>query len=109
MGDNRIGVPGRIPARVSRSSKSSQQPSADTRVASTTRHTGLARSAYYRWLMDRAERLVYPEEDHPHHGRAQAARLRVALTAGSDTSRAARILAELQEHSPEFVRLWELP
>lgn len=72
------------------------------------RHTGLARSAYYRWFMDPAERLVYPEEDHERHGRAQAARLRVALTAGSDVPRAGRILAELQEHSPEFVRLWEL-
>ncbi|MER7564122.1 helix-turn-helix transcriptional regulator [Streptomyces sp. NPDC097941] len=73
-----------------------------------TRHTGLASSGYYRWFMDPAERLVYPEETHESHGRAQAARLRAALTAGSDTPRAARILAELQEHSPEFVRMWEL-
>ncbi|TLS46315.1 helix-turn-helix transcriptional regulator [Streptomyces montanus] len=73
-----------------------------------TRHTGLASSGYYRWFMDPAERFVYPEETHESHGRAQAARLRAALTAGSDTPRAARILAELQEHSPEFVRMWEL-
>ncbi|WP_105971744.1 helix-turn-helix transcriptional regulator [Streptomyces geranii] len=73
-----------------------------------TRHTGLSRSAYHRWFMDPAERLVYPEEDHDRHGRAQAARLRVALTAGSDIPRAARILAELRSHSPEFVRFWEL-
>ncbi|MFD5257659.1 helix-turn-helix transcriptional regulator [Streptomyces bobili] len=73
-----------------------------------TRHTGLASSGYYRWFMDPAERLVYPEETHESHGRAQAARLRATLTAGSDTPRAARILAELQEHSPEFVRMWEL-
>ncbi|WP_328355113.1 helix-turn-helix transcriptional regulator [Streptomyces sp. NBC_00445] len=72
------------------------------------RHTGLASSGYYRWFMDPAERLVYPEDVHESHGRAQAARLRAALTAGSDTPRAARILAELQEHSPEFVRMWEL-
>ncbi|MEV1064563.1 hypothetical protein [Streptomyces sp. NPDC050263] len=65
-------------------------------------------SAYYRWFMDPAERLVYPAEDHEHHGRTQAARPRVALSAGSDAPRAARILAELQEHSPEFVRYWEL-
>ncbi|WP_405547109.1 helix-turn-helix transcriptional regulator [Streptomyces phaeochromogenes] len=74
-------------------------PLAMALLGDQTRHTGLARSAYYRWFMDPAERLVYPEEDHPRHGRAQAARLRVALTAGSDTPRAARILAELQEHS----------
>jgi hypothetical protein len=52
---------------------------------------------------------VYPEEDHPRHSRTQAARLRAALAAatGSDP-RAARIVAELQERSPEFVRVWEL-
>ncbi|WUL36923.1 helix-turn-helix transcriptional regulator [Streptomyces canus] len=73
-----------------------------------TRHAGLARSGYYRWFMDPAERLLVPEETHERHGRAQAARLRAALTAGSDSARAARILAELQEHSREFVRMWEL-
>ncbi|MFH8496771.1 helix-turn-helix transcriptional regulator [Streptomyces coeruleorubidus] len=83
-------------------------PLAVALLGDQTRHTGLASSGYYRWFMDPAERLVYPEETHESHGRAQAARLRAALTAGSDTPRAARILAELQEHSPEFVRVWEL-
>ncbi|MFL5998248.1 MAG: transcriptional regulator, partial [Streptomyces sp.] len=83
-------------------------PLAVALLGDQTRHTGLASSGYYRWFMDPAERLVYPEEVHEHHGRAHAARLRAALTAGSDTPRAARILAELQEHSPEFVRMWEL-
>ncbi|MFC4472406.1 helix-turn-helix transcriptional regulator [Streptomyces xiangluensis] len=83
-------------------------PLAVALLGDQTRHTGLARSGYYRWFMDPAERLVYPEETHERHGRAQAARLRAALTAGSDTPRAARILAELHEHSPEFVRMWEL-
>ncbi|MFE2423408.1 helix-turn-helix transcriptional regulator [Streptomyces hokutonensis] len=83
-------------------------PLAVALLGDQTRHTGLASSGYYRWFMDPAERLVFPEETHERHGRAQAARLRAALTAGSDTPRAARILAELQEHSPEFVRMWEL-
>jgi transcriptional regulator with XRE-family HTH domain len=83
-------------------------PLAVALLGDQTRHTGLARSGYYRWFMDPAERLVYPEETHESHGRAQAARLRAALTAGSDTPRAARILAELQVRSPEFVRMWEL-
>jgi transcriptional regulator with XRE-family HTH domain len=83
-------------------------PLAVALLGDQTRHTGLASSGYYRWFMDPAERLVYPEDTHESHGRAQAARLRAALTAGSDTPRAARILAELQEHSPEFVRMWEL-
>ncbi|MFJ4427197.1 helix-turn-helix transcriptional regulator [Streptomyces bobili] len=83
-------------------------PLAVALLGDQTRHTGLARSGYYRWFMDPTERLVYPEETHESHGRAQAARLRATLTAGSDTRRAARILAELQEHSPEFLRMWEL-
>ncbi len=82
-------------------------PLAIALLGDKTRHTGLARSAYYRWFLDPAERLRYPEEAHERHGRAQAARLRAALTTGSDTGRAVRILAELQEHSPEFVRMWE--
>ncbi|MFI6543179.1 helix-turn-helix transcriptional regulator [Streptomyces prunicolor] len=84
-------------------------PIATALLGDQTRHTGLARSAYYRWFTDPADRLVYPEEDHPRHSRTQAARLRAALTAatGSDP-RAARIVAELQERSPEFVRVWEL-
>src|SRR2546423_5447229 len=61
-------------------------PLAVALLGDQTRHTGLARSGYYRWFMDPAERLLYPEETHESHGRANAARLRVALTAGSDTS-----------------------
>ena len=73
-----------------------------------TRHSGLARSGYYRWFMDPAERRIYPQETHESHGRAHAARLRASLTVGSDTRRAAEIVTELQAHSPEFVRMWEL-
>ena len=42
-----------------------QNPLAVALLGDQTRHTGLARSAYYRWFMDPAERLVFPEEDHP--------------------------------------------
>ncbi|MGW6923233.1 helix-turn-helix transcriptional regulator [Streptomyces sp. NPDC054950] len=83
-------------------------PLAVALLGDQTRHTGLARSGYYRWFMDPAERVMVPEENRERHGRAQAARLRAALTVGSDTPRAAQILAELQKHSPEFVRMWEL-
>ncbi|WP_416964834.1 helix-turn-helix transcriptional regulator [Streptomyces sp. Agncl-13] len=83
-------------------------PIATALLGDQTRHTGLARSAYYRWFTDPTDRLVYPEEDHPRHSRTQAARLRAALTGGGSDPRAARIVAELQEHSPEFVRVWEL-
>ncbi|MFJ8112082.1 hypothetical protein [Streptomyces sp. NPDC096132] len=80
-----------------------QNPLAVALLGDQTRHTGLARSAYYRWFTDAAERL---EEDHERHTRTQAARLRAALTSGSDTARAARIVAELRESNPEFVRVF---
>jgi transcriptional regulator with XRE-family HTH domain len=83
-------------------------PIATALLGDQTRHTGLARSAYYRWFTDPTDRLVYPEEDHPRHSRTQAARLRAALTAGGSDPRAARIVAELTERSPEFVQVWEL-
>ncbi|MDV9178280.1 helix-turn-helix transcriptional regulator, partial [Streptomyces sp. W16] len=83
-------------------------PIATALLGDQTRHTGLARSAYYRWFTDPTDRLVYPEEDHPRHSRTQAARLRAALTADGGDPRAARIVAELRDLSPEFVRVWEL-
>lgn len=73
-----------------------------------TRHTGLARSAYYRWFTDPAERSHYPEEDHVKQSRIHAAALRAALTGDSGDPRAARIVADLRDRSPEFVRVWEL-
>jgi transcriptional regulator with XRE-family HTH domain len=83
-------------------------PLAVALLGDQTRHTGLSRSGFYRWFMDPAERLRYPEETYESHGRAHAARPRAALTAGSDTARAARILAVLEERSPEFARIWQL-
>ncbi|MGI5197802.1 helix-turn-helix transcriptional regulator [Streptomyces sp. CA-288835] len=83
-------------------------PIATALLGDQTRHTGLARSGYYRWFTDPAERLYYAEEDRPRHSRMMAARLRAVLTAGSDVDRAARMVAELHEISPEFARVWEL-
>ena len=83
-------------------------PIATALLGDQTRHMGLARSAYYRWFTDPTDRLAYPEEDHPRHSRTQAARLRAALTAVGGDPRAARIVAELLERSPEFVHVWEL-
>ncbi|MFJ9034047.1 helix-turn-helix domain-containing protein [Streptomyces sp. NPDC102274] len=84
-----------------------QNPLAIALLGDQTRHTGLARSAYYRWFTDPAERSHYPEEDHPRQSRIQAAALRTALTSDRGDPRAARIVAELHELSPEFVRVWE--
>ena len=82
-------------------------PIATALLGDQTRHTGLARSAYYRWFTDPSERRVYPEEDHHRHSRVQAARLRAALTtAGSPTAR--RIVAELLQRSSDFASFWAL-
>lgn len=72
-----------------------------------TRFTGLARSAYYRWFTDPAEREHYPEEDHAKQSRIQAAALRSAMAADSSHHRAAQIVAALRERSPEFAEMWE--
>ncbi|MEH0424616.1 helix-turn-helix transcriptional regulator [Streptomyces sp. B21-083] len=84
-----------------------QNPLAKALLGDQTRHTGLARSAHYRWFTDPAERGHYPEEDHPRQNRIQAAALRAALTADRSDPRAAQIVAELSERSPEFVRVWD--
>ncbi|RBY84325.1 helix-turn-helix transcriptional regulator [Blastococcus sp. TF02A-26] len=71
-----------------------------------TRHTGLARSAYYRWFTDPADRRRYPEADHPRQSRLQAAGLRAALSAGASTARATEIVDRLLAVSPEFADVW---
>ena len=71
-----------------------------------TRHTGLARSAYFRWFTDPAERRSYPEDDHAHQSRLQAAGLRAALSAGGTDARAEEIVRRLLATSEEFAALW---
>jgi transcriptional regulator with XRE-family HTH domain len=71
-----------------------------------TRHTGLARSAYYRWFTDPAERGHFPERDHAHQSSVHAAGLRAALsTAGSD-NRGLEIVKRLRAGSAEFREVW---
>ena len=72
-----------------------------------TGFTGPARSAHYRWFTDPDERRHYPETDHAHQSRVQAAALRAALTAGGSDARAADIVNRLRQLSPEFVRVWD--
>ncbi|GAA3160656.1 helix-turn-helix transcriptional regulator [Streptomyces virens] len=70
-------------------------------------HTGLARSAVYRWFTDPAERLRYPEEDRDRQSRAQVANLRAAHGLRGPTSRAGTLVRTLQKESEEFAELWE--
>jgi transcriptional regulator with XRE-family HTH domain len=66
-------------------------------------HTGLARSAVYRWFTETADRSAYPLEDQPRQSSAQVAGLRVAYT---QSPRAAVVVKELLKISPEFAELW---
>lgn len=69
------------------------------------RHRGLARSSYYRWFTDPAERRYYPERDHAHQSRVRAAALRAALGTGTST-RGRRIVDALLAESEEFAQVW---
>lgn len=77
-------------------------------IGDQTHYAGAARSAFYRWFTDPAERLRYPEADHDHQSRVQVAGLRAATTTGGPDARAASLVTQLLSHSPEFTRLWEL-
>jgi transcriptional regulator with XRE-family HTH domain len=70
-------------------------------------HTGLARSAIYRWFTDPAERLRYPEADRDRQGRAQVANLRAAYGSMGPNSRAGELVRALQKASPEFASRWD--
>ena len=70
------------------------------------RHTGLARSATYRWFTDVASRARYPERDWAHQSRVQAAALRAAVSASASDPFGRQIVDELLSHSPEFAELW---
>jgi transcriptional regulator with XRE-family HTH domain len=71
-----------------------------------SRWTGMARSMVYRWYTDPLARAIYPEEDHPAHGRIFTAQLRVAYAREGNGSRAAAIVDALHEVSPEFRAVW---
>lgn len=72
-----------------------------------THYTGHARSAFYRWFTDPAERRLYPDRDHDHQSRIQAAGLRAALTAeGDGDRRATALVTDLLARSPAFADVW---
>jgi transcriptional regulator with XRE-family HTH domain len=72
-----------------------------------SRHTGMARSGFYRWFTDPAERAAYPPEDHEHQNHLQAAGLRAAVSLGGNDPRAREIVAALLSASPEFAAAWQ--
>ncbi|MFC3505584.1 helix-turn-helix transcriptional regulator [Micromonospora krabiensis] len=71
-----------------------------------TRHSGLARSAHYRWFTDPQARTPVPAEDHATRSRLMAAHLHAAYTRDGRGSRAAVIVDALLATSAEFAELW---
>jgi transcriptional regulator with XRE-family HTH domain len=71
-----------------------------------SRWTGMARSMVYRWYTDPQARLVYPEEDHPLHGRTFTAQLRMVYAREGRGSRAAAVVDALLAASPDFAAVW---
>ena len=55
---------------------------------------------------DPASRLIYPEEDHPAHGRIYTAQLRRVVTQQGPKSPAAALANTLLGQSAEFAALW---
>ncbi|MET9358242.1 helix-turn-helix transcriptional regulator [Streptomyces sp. NPDC006617] len=72
-----------------------------------SKHTGLARSAVYRWFTDPSERAVYPESDWGRQSRAQVANLRAAYGMRGARSHAGALVRILQQSNEEFAELWE--
>jgi transcriptional regulator with XRE-family HTH domain len=75
-------------------------------LGNQTEYTGLARSVVYRWFTDPHARRIYPEADHPMHGRIFTADLRAAYAREGLHTRAATIVDALLAESPEFTKLW---
>ena len=73
-----------------------------------SQHSGLARSAIYRWFTDPAEREIYPVADRYRQSKAQASSLRAAVGAAGPRSRAGILVRELTKVGPEFTEIWAL-
>lgn len=83
-----------------------QTAPARTIFGDETLHTGLARSAVYRWFTDPSSRHAYPSDDHDTQSRNFAAGARVVYAKQGPNSRAAAVVEALLAQSPEFADLW---
>ncbi|MHA6761527.1 helix-turn-helix transcriptional regulator [Streptacidiphilus sp. PAMC 29251] len=75
-------------------------------LGNDTDYTGHDRSLVYRWFTAPAARRIYPEEDHPLHGRIFTSQLRAVYARQGPDSRAGRIVDALLDRSEEFTELW---
>lgn len=84
-----------------------QTPMAVALTGDTTRYTGAARSAGYRWFTDPAARDRYAPEEHAFLSRMYASGLREIVTLRGPDSRAAQLADLLLTQSEEFRRVWD--
>lgn len=71
-----------------------------------TRHTGLSRSAVYRWFTDPNSRSLYPPAEQESQGRVQVSLLR-AGTARLGSTATESMVRQLRKQSTDFARLWD--
>ncbi|MFF5114068.1 helix-turn-helix transcriptional regulator [Streptosporangium sp. NPDC000509] len=84
-----------------------QSPMGVALTGDTTRYTGPARSAGYRWFTDPAVRRLYAPEEHPFLTRMYASGLRELVTLRGPGSRAAHLADLLLGSNEEFRRVWD--
>jgi transcriptional regulator with XRE-family HTH domain len=84
-----------------------QTPMGVALTGDTTRYTGPARSAGYRWFTDPAARDRHAPEEHAFLTRMYASGLREIVTLRGPDSRAAHLADLLQTQSEEFRRVWD--
>ncbi|WP_133741592.1 helix-turn-helix transcriptional regulator [Actinorugispora endophytica] len=84
-----------------------QSPMGVALTGDTTRYTGPARSAGYRWFTDPAARRIYAPEEHPFLSRMYASGLRQLVTLRGPQSRAAHLAELLLARNEEFRRVWD--
>jgi transcriptional regulator with XRE-family HTH domain len=83
-----------------------QNPLAEALLGVQTDHTGPARSLFYRWFADPAERRRYPQEDHETHSRTYVANLRAVHGRDPGDVEARELVELLRRESAEFAELW---
>jgi transcriptional regulator with XRE-family HTH domain len=84
-----------------------QTPPAVALLGEETAHTGLARSAAYRWFTDPGSRRIYPPGDHARNTRIQASQLRESLARYGQGSFTDQVVSALLAESDEFREAWE--
>lgn len=83
-----------------------QTPPAVALFGDETSYDGLDRYVVHRWFTDPASRRIYPEADHPLHGRQFTADLRAALVREGGGGRAQEVVDALLAGSEEFAAVW---